>query len=165
MVVLEFLDCMETELNKLFEGMVFDNSTGGKSGMHVLKQDFPIRKYKVDEKKADEKKKEIDLFPYCIIRVEDGTAASLQTVDIAITIGICEKGEENNGELRILNLIERVCQRFLNDRVIGGKFRLDYDVPIRWGLPKDEKSTYPYFYGLIEMTWDSFFETEEDRYV
>ena len=27
MVALEFLDCMEAELRKLFEGMVFDNST------------------------------------------------------------------------------------------------------------------------------------------
>lgn len=158
MVALEFLDCMEAELRKLFEGMVFDNSTGGKAGMHIFKQDFPIRKFKAEEK-------EDDLFPYCVIRVEDGTSASLQTIDIVLTFGIYEKSEENNGELRILNLIERVCQRFLNDRVIGGKFRLDYDAPIRWGLPKDEKSTYPYFYGLVEMTWDSFFETKEDSYV
>lgn len=158
MVALEFLDCMEAELRKLFEGMVFDNSTGGKAGMHIFKQDFPIRKFKAEEK-------EDDLFPYCVIRVEDGMSASLQTIDIVLTFGIYEKSEENNGELRILNLIERVCQRFLNDRVIGGKFRLDYDAPIRWGLPKDEKSTYPYFYGLVEMTWDSFFETKEDSYV
>ena len=144
MVALEFLDCMEAELRKLFEGMVFDNSTGGKAEMHLFKQDFPIRKF----------------------RAEDGTSATLQTIDIVLTFGIYEKSEENNGELRILNLIERVCQRFLNDRVIGGKFRLDYDAPIRWGLPKDdEKSTYPYFYGMVEMTWDSFFETKEDRYV
>lgn len=159
MVVLEFLDCMEVALTEIFEGMVFDNSTGGTSGMHVLKQDFPIRKYKADEK-------EKDLFPYCLIRVEDGTAASRQTVDIGLTFGIYEKGEENNGELRILNLIERVCQRFLNDRVLGGKFRLSYDTPIGWGLPKDtDANTYPYFYGLVEMTWESFFEEEEDRYV
>jgi len=159
MVAVEFLDCMEAELDGLFSGMVFDNSTGGKSGMHVIKQDFPIRKFRADEE-------ETDLFPYCIIRVEDGTAASLQTVDIALTFGIYEKGEENNGELRILNLIERLCQHFLNNRVIGGKFRLSYDTPIRWGLPKeDEEDTYPYFYGLVEMTWESFFDTEEDRYV
>lgn len=159
MVALEFLDCMEAELRKLFEGMVFDNSTGGKAEMHLFKQDFPIRKFRAEEK-------EDDLFPYCVIRVEDGTSASLQTIDIVLTFGIYEKSEENNGELRILNLIERVCQRFLNDQVIGGKFRLDYDAPIRWGLPKeDEKSTYPYFYGMVEMTWDSFFETKEDRYV
>lgn len=160
MVVIEFLDCMETELNKIFEGMVFCNSTGGKSGMHVLKQDFPIRKFSAD--KEEEKKQ--DLFPYCLIRVEDGTSASLQTVDITLTLGIYEKNEENNGELRILNLIERICQRFLNDRVIGGKFRLDYEATIRWGLPKGEENTYPYFYGFMEMTWDSFFEAKEDRY-
>ncbi len=160
MVVIEFLDYMETELNKIFEGMVFENSTGGKSGVHVLKQDFPIRKFSAD--KEDEKNQ--DLFPYCLIRVEDGTFASLQTVDITLTLGIYEKNEENNGELRILNLIERICQHFLNDRVIGGKFRLDYEAPIRWGLPKGEENTYPYFYGFMEMTWNSFFEAKEDRY-
>ncbi len=44
MIVLEFLDCMETELKKLFEGMVFEKSSGGATGMHIFKQDFPIRK-------------------------------------------------------------------------------------------------------------------------
>lgn len=160
MVVLEFLDCMEAALNEVFEGMVFDNSTGGKSGMHVIKQDFPRRKFTAKQKEDDGK----DLFPYCIIRVEDGTSARLQTVDISITIGLYEKSEENAGELRILNLIERICQRFLDDRVIGGKFRLDYDAPIRWGLPKGEENMYPYFYGYMEMTWDSFYEAKEDRY-
>lgn len=159
MVVLEFLNCMETELNKIFEDMIFDNLTGGQAKMHVFKQDFPIRKFS-----AGEDKKEDDLFPYCVIRVEDGTAASLQTIDITLTFGIYEKNEENNGELRVLNLIERVCQYFLNDRVIGGKFRLDYDVPIKWGLPTEKENTYPYFYGLMEMTWNSFFEAKEDRY-
>ena len=159
MVVLEFLDCMETELIKLFEGMSFDNSTGGTSSMHVFKQDFPIRKFS-----ADEEEQKQDLFPYCVIRVEDGTAASLHTVGITLTFGICERNEENNGELRILNLIERVNQRFLNDRVLGGKFRLSYDEPIRWGLPTEKESTYPYFYGLMEMTWESYFEMKEDRY-
>lgn len=160
MVVLEFLDCMETELNKLFEGMLFDNSTGGKSGMHVFKQNFPIRKFSA----GNEDDQEMDLFPYCVIRVEDGTAARLQTIDITLTFGICERNEENNGELRVLNLIERVNQCFLNDRTIGGKFRLDYDTPIRWGLSTDKERTYPYFYGLMEMTWNSFFEAKEDRY-
>lgn len=161
MVVLEFLDCMEAELNRLFEGMVFDNSSGEKSGMHVFKQDFPIRKFTIDE----ESKGKDDLFPYCLIRAENGTSGSCQTVDITLTFGICEKYEENNGEIRVLNLIERVSQRFLNDRVVGGKFRLDHDIPIRWGLPTEKEDTYPYFYGLMEMTWVSFFEAREDDYV
>lgn len=49
MIVLEFLDCMETELKKLFEGMVFEKSSGGATGMHIFKQDFPIRKYSDEE--------------------------------------------------------------------------------------------------------------------
>lgn len=161
MIVLEFLDCMETELKGLFAGMVFEKPSGGTAGMHIFKQDFPIRKYSDEEPESDDDA----FFPYCAIRVNDGTSGQHQTVDITLTFGICERSEENNGELRILNLIERVCQRFLNDRVLGGKFRLSYDVPIRWGLPtKEEGSTYPYFYGMVEMTWDSFFEAREDRY-
>ncbi len=160
MIVLEFLDCMETELKKLFEGMVFEKSSGGTTGMHIFKQDFPIRKYSDEEPENDDDA----FFPYCVIRVEDGTSGQHQTVDITLTFGICERSGENNGELRILNLIERVCQRFLNDRILGEKFRLSYDIPINWGLPTKEGSTYPYFYGLIEMRWDSFFEAREDRY-
>lgn len=164
MVVLEFLDGMVADLSRLFAGMVFEDSSGGKSGMHIFKQDFPIRKFSIQGK---DKKDEDDLYPYCVIRAENGTngtSESLQTIDITLTFGICERSEENNGELRVLNLIERVSQHFLNERVIGGKFRLDYNVPIRWGLPTEKENTYPYFYGLMEMTWDSFFETGEDRY-
>jgi len=159
MVVVEFMDCMEEELKKLFDGMLFKNSSGETSKMHIFKQNFPVRKFSADEEEDDE------LFPYCVIRATDGTAGEYQTVDITLTFGICEREPENNGELRIMNLIERVCQRFLNDRVIGGKFRLDYDVPIKWGLPTEEENIYPYFYGLLEMTWDTFFVRREDRYV
>ena len=164
-MALEFLECMAEELKKLFEGMVFERPSGGTIGMHIFKQDFPIRKYsdEFDEEQEDE---EDAFFPYCVIRVEDGIAEQNQTVDITLSFGICERSEENNGELRILNLIGRVCKRFLNDRIIGGKFRLSYDSPIKWGLPsKEAGNTYPYFYGLMEMTWNSFFEVEEDRYV
>lgn len=161
-MALEFLECMAAELKRLFEGMVFEKASGGTTGMHIFKQDFPIRKYS-DEEQEDE---EDAFFPYCVIRVEDGIAEQNQTVDITLSFGICERSEENNGELRILNLIGRVCKRFLNDRIIGGKFRLSYDSPIKWGLPsKEAGNTYPYFYGLMEMTWNSFFEVEEDRYV
>lgn len=162
MVVLEFMDCMETELNQIFEGMVFKNSSGKETGVHVFKQDFPIRRFQAG---AEEETQEDDLFPYCVIRAENGTNGSLQSMDITLTFGICEREESNSGELRILNLIERVSQHFLNDRVIGEKFRLDYDSPIRWGLPTKEEDTYPYFYGLMEMTWDSFYEEKEDDYV
>lgn len=162
MVVLEFLDHMEEELHGIFAGMVFDDSSGGKSGMHIFKQDFPIRKFRADE---ENEMRSDDPYPYCLIRVENGTSGNLQTVDIALTFGIYENGEENNGELRVLNLIERVGQHFLDKRVIGEKFQLDYGIPIRWGLPTAEENTYPYFYGLIEMTWNSFYEAKEDDYV
>lgn len=159
---MEFLDCMEAELNKIFAGMVFKNSAGKETGVHVFKQDFPIRRFQAG---AEEEMQEDDLFPYCVIRAENGTNGNFQSMGITLTFGICEREESNSGELRILNLIERVSQHFLNDRVIGGKFRLNYDNPIRWGLPTKEEDTYPYFYGLVEMTWDSFYEAKEDRYV
>lgn len=162
MVVLEFLDCIEMELNRIFEGMIFENSSGKKSSMHVFKQDYPIRKFNAD---GEDEEDEDDVFPYCLVRVENGTSGSIQAVDITLTFGICERSEENNGEIRILNLIERVCQYFLNKRVIGEKFRLDYNIPIRWGLPTEKENTYPYFYGLMEMTWNSFYEAKEDNYV
>lgn len=162
MAVLEFLDCMEAELNKIFAGMVFKNSAGKETGVHVFKQDFPIRRFQAG---AEEEMQEDDLFPYCVIRAENGANGNFQSMGITLTFGICEREESNSGELRILNMIERVSQHFLNDRVIGGKFRLNYDNPIRWGLPTKEEDTYPYFYGLMEMTWDSFYEAKEDRYV
>ena len=122
-MALEFLECMAEELKKLFEGMVFERPSGGTIGMHIFKQDFPIRKYS-DEYDEEQEDEEDAFFPYCVIRVEDGIAEQNQTVDITLSFGICERSEENNGELRILNLIGRVCKRFLNDRIIGGKFRL-----------------------------------------
>lgn len=161
MVVLEFMDCMEEELKPVFAGMVFQNSLGKGAGVHIFKQDFPIRRFQAG---TEEEMQEDDWFPYCVIRAESGISGSVQNMDITLTFGICERGDGNNGELRILNLIERVSQHFLNNRVIGGKFRLDYDVPIRWGLPTDKENTYPYFYGLMEMTWNSFYDVKEDDY-
>lgn len=69
MIVLEFLDCMEMELKELFAGMVFEKPSGGTAGIHIFKQDFPIRKYSDEEPESDDDA----FFPYCAIRVDDGT--------------------------------------------------------------------------------------------
>lgn len=43
---------------------------------------------------------------------------------MTLSFGICNRGMRNDGEIRILNLIERVSQRFISNRILDDRFVL-----------------------------------------
>ena len=64
----------------------------------------------------------------------------------------------------IMNMIHKIARRFTENPVLKDRYRLNGDAGISWVL--DEEDRYPYYFGAMEMTWDTFFvRREEDRYV
>ena len=61
-----------------------------------------------------------------------------------------------------MNIFQRIAERFTIDPVLNQKYRMNYEAGINWML--DEEDRYPYFYGAMEMTWDTFFVRREDPY-
>lgn len=166
MTTLQLLESMEKELKKVFSGMLFRRPSGEMGEIHVFQQDFPL-KYVTDyfDGEQEEVDPDEDLFPYCVIRAESGEIeGNPQKVRMTLSFGICNRGMRNDGEIRILNLIERVSQRFISNRILDDRFVLDYETPIKWTLDQ-ENNSYPYYFGMMEMTWNRpTIGNEEDIY-
>ena len=59
---------------------------------------------------------------------------------------------ENQGDERVLEILEEIQSRYEAQPVLNGKFRRED--PFSWAL-QDEES-YPYFYGAAHMTWSAY---------
>lgn len=107
-----------------------------------------------------------DPYPYCIVIVDSGklkTAQSAHEISTVIVFGIFDDGIECQGHQVLLNMFHRIAERFTKDPVLKERYRMNSDAGIEWIL--DTEDRYPYYFGAMEMTWDTFFVRREDRYV
>lgn len=160
--IIGLLDSMEKELGELFAGMLFPSVSGEMTGIHIWKQDIPLRH--IDQEAAVREVCEEDIFPYCAIRAAAGEIlCNPQTVLLSLTFGLYDNSVKNDGSIRILNLIERVSQRFLESHILDERYILSRTKPIKWELAKGD--TFPFYYGVMEMEWERPSRTErEDDY-
>ncbi len=152
------------EIEKILSDMVFKDPHGGMGHMKAFSQDLPKREQTVrpGEIMPDEEELE-DPYPFCIIRAEEGEIYSgAQKVKILAVFGVFDDDLENLGHQALLNVINRVAERFMADPVLKDMYRMDSNEGIRWVL--DDESVYPYFIGGMEMTWNAYFVEREDRY-
>ncbi|MDE7339731.1 MAG: hypothetical protein K2N80_04100 [Lachnospiraceae bacterium] len=110
---------------------------------------------------------EDDPYPYCIIMVNSGEiqpSQNVHEVQITLVFGIFDDDKECQGHQVIMNMIHKVAERFIKNPYLKEKYRLNHDAGIKWILGDDDQ--YPYYFGAVEMTWDTFFvRLEDDKYV
>ena len=134
MTIGTFLTDMCDEINLLFNEWKFKDENGDFQKFSVFEQALPAREGEDDP----------EPFPYIVVRVEDGGTTSP-------TIGIFDESLENQGHKDILNVIDRIRQRFERNQLLKKKYmRLQSEEhPIHWAMPDDD--TYPFFFGALEM--------------
>ena len=155
MTPVQLIEDLEDELMKVLEHLQFmDESTGETTGINVFSFGIPL------EKTAEDKKKK---FPYVLILPDEGAindSASPQTVSVQLLIGIYDKGLENQGKKHVLNVINDICERFLKNPVLKGRYYADEK--IIWVVDKEEK--YPYHYGAVWMIFNTSTFRRENEY-
>ena len=118
------------------------NPDGEKTVLNVFFQDLP--KPETDE--------DADPYPYCIIRVVNGTSNAVDEdknkIRVLLIIGIYDNDLKNNGHITVLSIIQKIIDRFSKNNEMK-TFIQSGD--IEWAV--DDEDAFPYFVGGIDMTF------------
>ena len=124
------------EMEKLFSGFKLTSAEDCR-GISVFAQDVPLKSKRDDE----------GLFPYIIVRLEDGSIGEKNSCKVTLVFGVHDQGKDRNGYKDILNLIEKVCLRYSTNRIIAGRYTVIED--IEWTL--QEEDTFPFYFGGVAL--------------
>ena len=114
---------------------MFKMPSGGQTALNVFEQNLPMRDAKQmrvpevseDEAELDEVPEEYgdeelnDLFPYCIVKLDQGMSESSESthdVSTKLIIGIYDDGMDAAGYKDILNIIEDIRCRFRRNPIL-----------------------------------------------
>ncbi len=147
-------DDLIEELKSIFKGFLLkkpllDSQINPKiSELNIFSQNLPLHE---DDNEED------DPYPYIIVKIDSGNMKgdSAHDVRVRLVIGIFDDNINRNGHKDILNVIQKIYERFSKDPVLAGKYVMkeNNENPFSWALQEDD--TYPYYFGAIEMTWET----------
>ena len=79
-------------------------------------------------------------------------------VKLILIFGIYDDNQDAQGHKTILNLIQKIHERFFKNPILANKYTM---IPgIKWTLQDDD--TYPYYFGGVEMNWSILTVSQEE---
>lgn len=175
MVATFLQDDLVAELKEIFNGFRLKNPQGEWSEINVFPQALPIpapvappedaEPELIEEGLADTDPVKVeDPYPYAIVRIQDGkieTINGAQNVTVLIILGVYDESLENQGHKDVLNMIQKIYERFAKNAILAGKYELLH--PIEWTLQEEE--SYPYFIGGIALNFGTLPIRREDPFI
>lgn len=165
MTIFQLQKDLAEEIEFILSDMIFKDPKGKPAHMKSYEQKLPKREQtiKLGNLMSEETDDE-DPYPFCIVRMESGAVyAEAQKVRTILVFGIFDDEFDNQGDKILMNVLNRVSERFIRNPVLKNMYRLNCENGINWIL--DDEERYPYYIGGMEMEWDAYFiGKEEDRY-
>lgn len=155
------------EIENILKDMLFKDVSDNLVQMRAYPQELPKREQTVTPGNimADEEYEE-DPYPFCVVRLDSGSMRTPQEaneIKTVLVLGVYDDDVGRQGHTAILNAINRISERFMKNPILRAQYRLNYDAGISWTL--DDEDRYPYYFGAMEMTFNTFFTgMEEDIY-
>lgn len=154
MTAFELQDDLIEELKIVFSGFLLktpaidlESGEPSMSEPNLFSQSLPIRKDDADD----------DPYPYIIVRMDSGDMKQdhPHMVKVRIVIGSFDDSTDTNGHKDVLNIIQKIYERFARNPVLANKYVMkdDSENPFTWVLQDDD--TYPYYFGAVEVTWET----------
>ena len=165
------------ELTSLFDGMRFQNAAdNGESltKLAIYEQSLPIATKEVkayeDETTdttdfyTDEVEDSIIKCPWCNVKIDKWwqDKDNRWIVKVAFIFGIYNNDKSNCGHREIINLVEKIRQRFTLDPMLESQYRNrgNFDAEV------NEEDTYPYFFGVVVTDFElKGVEREWEKYL
>lgn len=163
----EVQTCLCDEIEKILSDMVFKSPQGEDTKMVAYPQSLPIRDESQstpaedEEYTGDEEFQAEDPFPYTIVKVDTGQIADPVIVNTVLIIGIYDNDKKNQGHRTVLNIIQKINERFSKNPTLAGAFRMSED-SFKFALA--EEDSYPYYFGAIDMSWQAPAYRREDKF-
>lgn len=166
MTAFNLQDELAVEVERILADMLFKNVQGENAKVRAYPQELPKRIQEVKPEEIMPREWQEDPYPFVVVRIDSGnlkTAQDTQQIKTDLVFGIYDKDFACQGHRGIMNMVHKIAERFTRNPVLNDRYRLSDDAGISWTL--DEEDRYPYYFGGMEMVWDTFFVTrEEDRY-
>ena len=145
------------DIGGIFEKDLFKDSLGKYGSLNIYAQNLPIRE---DEDSPDP-------VPYIIVRILDGKIkgwVEAQEVQVMLLLGCFDDNLNNDGHETLLELIQKISERFLKNPILANQFVFlnDEQHPFEWALQEEE--SFPYYFGAISMTFKTAAIRMEDKY-
>ena len=145
------------DIGNIFEKDLFKDSLGKYVSLNIYAQNLPIRE---DEDAPDP-------VPYIVVRVLDGKVkgwVEAQEVQVMLILGCLDENINNDGHETLLELIQKIEERFLKNPILSKQFMFlnDEQHPFEWALQEEE--SFPYFFGAISMSFRTPTIRKEDKY-
>nr|WP_298053726.1 hypothetical protein [uncultured Lachnoanaerobaculum sp.] len=145
------------DIGNIFEKDLFKDSLGKYVSLNIYAQNLPIRE---DEDAPDP-------VPYIVVRVLDGKVkgwVEAQEVQVMLILGCFDDNINNDGHEILLELIQKIEERFLKNPILSKQFMFlnDEQHPFEWALQEEE--SFPYFFGAISMSFRTPTIRKEDKY-
>lgn len=149
-----FLGCrkaLKEDLTELFSDMEFKNAAGEKvQGVTGYEQYLP--EITADEEDVSQ------FFPYFIVRLagggidheEEKSDEDPWKVTVDVFLGIFDDSTDSQGSDDIINMIQRVMNRFVHEPTLAHVFRAKQDMSFQL----QDEDTYPYYFGAVELNFD-----------
>lgn len=141
MTPLELQDELVEEIRRILEGYTYKTPRGNSVPVNVFAQKLPV--CETDE--------EDDPVPYIIVRLQNGEDAgggeSFNTISVVVIVGIWDDDLSAQGHRDVMNVIQKIYQRFHENPDINRKAA--YAGDFQWAL--DDDSEYPYSFGACHM--------------
>lgn len=146
---------LKEEIIKITSSMTFKSPAGGHTALNVFEQNLPVRTHRINEPDSDEDEDEDikENFPYCLVQLSDGLSKlnSPSSVNVILVFGIYDDSDEADGYKDIVNIIEKISERFEKNPVLDDNYTICDEVT--WALPDEDNDTYPYFFGAMYTQW------------
>ncbi len=175
MVPVMLTEDLAEELESVLGHLTLPSPPVGDGKIKVFRFGIPIEKTAVpaaagkpgapDAKvNVNAKEERMKKFPYVLVRPLEGNITGEKTdpqkVSMYLLVGVYDGDMDNRGKRHVLNVINDICERFLKDPVLAGKYYADSEMT--WVMDDDEE--YPYHYGALWMTFNIPVFRREDRY-
>ncbi len=163
----EVQEALCDEIEKVLSDMVFTDPQEKNAKMKAYPQSLPKRDEAQmtpaeDEEYTGEGEYQFeDPFPYTVVKIDTGTIADPVVVNTVLIVGIYDSNKKNQGHRTVLNIIQKINERFSKNPTLAGAFRMSED-SFKFAMP--EEDSYPYFFGAINMSWQAPAFRREDKF-
>lgn len=147
------------ELERLFEDSRFPGRDGKMEKLNVFEQYLPILDANVED--ADGESPESGLFenieermpaPYIQVILTGGKASTTgETGKAEVLLYLCirDEGTLRNGYQYLLNMVQKILERFQKDSMLNG-YRCLGEIP--WEI--DDADNHPFYFGAMSMVFE-----------
>lgn len=147
------------EIEKITDGMFFAGEGQKGVSLKAYAQALPLKKETAGWN--GEVGENPEYFPYAVVRIESGKIADPVVIQTSVFLGIFDDSEKNQGHKKILNIIQRMNERFSKNPILSGVFRMQ-EGSFEFALPDEDE--YPCFFGGVMMRWETAPYRREDKY-